>query len=80
MYSYLKYVYIQIDLGMNSGICELIPSNNKFFPKDKRSKNIMTKAQPYNVAIKSLYESPGFLETGFDDKNSNYIYHTSPSK
>ena len=36
---------------------------------------LMLKVHPENKFAKRLYESLGFIRTGFDDKNGNYIYH-----
>ena len=60
---------------MNLEIYELIPSNNKSFPKDKRSKKITLKVHPENVIAKYIYENFGFKEEGIDPKNSNPIYY-----
>ena len=60
---------------MNLEIYELIPSNNKSFPKDKR---ITLKVHPENVIAKYIYENFGFKEEGIDPKNSNLIYYKKP--
>ena len=36
---------------------------------------LMLKVHPENEIARKLYESIGFKQTGFDEKNSNSIYH-----
>lgn len=43
-------------------------------------KKIMLKVHPENKIAKSLYESLGFEQTGFDDKINNYIYNKTVIK
>jgi RimJ/RimL family protein N-acetyltransferase len=40
---------------------------------------LMLKVHPDNTTAKKLYESLGFEQTGFDEKNENYIYYKSLS-
>lgn len=60
---------------MNLDIYELIPSNNKSFPKDQR---ITLKVHSEEVITKYIYENFSFKEEGIDPKNSNLIYCKKP--
>ena len=47
------------------------------FCKINNIKKIMLKVHPENIIAKSIYETFGFKQEGFDDNNSNLIYYKS---
>jgi len=61
----------------NKGLSKLTLYHAFSFCKLNNLNTLMLKVHPENKVAKVLYESFGFKQTGFDDKNDNYIYHKS---
>jgi RimJ/RimL family protein N-acetyltransferase len=61
----------------NRGLSKLTLYHAFSFCKHNSIKILKLKVHPDNAVAKNLYESLGFIKIGFDDKNSNYIYHKS---
>jgi len=59
----------------NLGLSTLTLYHAFAFCKLNGIKKLMLKVHPENSAAKNLYESLGFLKTGLDEKNENFIYH-----
>jgi RimJ/RimL family protein N-acetyltransferase len=64
----------------NKGLSKLTLFHSFSFCKLNNIKTLMLKVYPDNIIAKNLYETLGFVKTGTDDKNSNYIYHKTLSK
>ena len=63
----------------NKGLSKLTLYHAFSFCKLNNIDKLMLKVHPENKIARKLYESLGFKQTGFDDKNGNYIYHKSLS-
>jgi len=57
------------------GLSKLTLQHAITFCKVNGLKKIMLKVHPENIIAKSIYESFGFKQEGFDEKNSNLIYY-----
>jgi len=64
----------------NKGLSKLTLFHSFSFCKLNNINKLMLKVHPENIIAKKLYESLGFVNTGIDDKNSNYIYHKTLAK
>ncbi len=64
----------------NKGLSKLTLYHSFSFCKLNNIKTLMLKVHPDNIIAKNLYEALGFVKTGTDKKNSNYIYHKTLSK
>ena len=59
------------------GLSKLTLQHAITFCKVNGLKKIMLKVHPENIIAKNIYESFGFKQEGFDEKNSNLIYYKS---
>ena len=59
------------------GLSKLTLQHAITFCKINNIKKIMLKVHPENIIAKSIYETFGFKQEGFDDNNSNLIYYKS---
>ena len=59
------------------GLSKLTLQHAITYCKVNNIKNIMLKVHPENIVAKNIYEAFGFKQEGFDEKNSNLIYHKS---
>jgi RimJ/RimL family protein N-acetyltransferase len=59
------------------GLSKLTLQHAITFCKINNIKKIMLKVHPENIIAKSIYETFGFNQEGFDDNNSNLIYYKS---
>lgn len=57
------------------GLGRLSLEASKSISRLKGAERLMLKVHPNNRAAKHLYESVGFVETGYDARNGNLIYH-----
>ncbi|MEJ2195961.1 MAG: GNAT family N-acetyltransferase [Ignavibacteriaceae bacterium] len=64
----------------NKGLSKLTLFHSFSFCRLNNIKSVMLKVHPDNIIAKNLYEALGFVKTGTDYKNNNYIYHKTLSK
>ena len=63
----------------NKGLSKLTLYHAFSFCRINGISKLMLKVHPKNTTAKKLYESLGFEQTGFDEKNGNYIYYKTLS-
>lgn len=59
------------------GLSKLTLQHAISFCKINSIKKIMLKVHPKNIIAKNIYETFGFKQEGFDEKNANLIYYKS---